>query len=72
MVVEGLPLNESVLLDERRCKLSAEVVSESATLLIIPLDEMKKILNQAPRLWQNMAQHALSAMENYQSIWVQA
>ncbi len=72
MVVEGLPLNEVVLLDERRCKLSAEVVSESATLLIVSLDEMKKILNQTPRLWQNIAQHALSAMENYQSIWVQA
>lgn len=72
MVPEGLPLNEAVLLENRRCKLAAEVVSETATLLIVPLDEMNKILKQSPQLWQNLARHALSEMENYQSIWVQA
>ena len=69
MVTAGLPLNEAVLIENRRCKLAAEVVSETATLLIVPLEEMNKILKRAPQLWQNIARHALSEMENYQSIW---
>ncbi len=72
MVTAGLPLNEAVLIENRRCKLAAEVVSETATLLRIPLEDMNKILRQAPQLWRNIARHALSEMENYQSIWVQA
>ena len=72
MVVEGLPINETVLLDKRRCKYSTEVVSEQATLLFIPLEGMMKVLNLNPQLWQNIAQHALRETENIQSIWVQA
>ncbi|MBR1579491.1 MAG: hypothetical protein IJ668_03215 [Selenomonadaceae bacterium] len=72
MVVEGLPINEAVLLDRRRCNWSAEVVSEQATLLFIPLDDMTKVLNLNPLLWQNIALHALHTTENIQSIWVQA
>ena len=71
MAVPGLPINETALLDERKFKISAEVVSEQATLLIIPLDAMNKVLKQSPHLWQNIARHALTEVENYQSIWVQ-
>ena len=71
MAVPGLPINETALLDERKFKISAEVVSEQATLLIIPLDAMNRVLKQSPHLWQNIARHALTEVENYQSIWVQ-
>lgn len=72
MVMPGLPVNESILLDQQKYKLTAEVADEQATLVFIPLDEMRKILKQSPQLWQNIALHALDQMENYQSIWVQA
>lgn len=72
MIMPGLPVNESILLEQQKYKLSAEVESEIAKILFIPLDEMRKILKQSPQLWKNIALHALDQMENYQSIWVQA
>ena len=72
MVTTGLPINETCLLETPRCKVSAEVVSDRAVLLLIPLDEMKNILKVTPELWQNIAIHALGEMENFQSIWVQS
>ena len=72
MIMPGLPVNESILLAQQKYKLSAEVASEMARILFIPLDEIRKILKQSPQLWQNIALHALDQMENYQSIWVQA
>ena len=72
MVMAGMPINETILLDERRCKVSAEVIGSQAVLLLVPIDEMKNILKVTPELWQNVAMHALGEMENFQSIWVQS
>ena len=65
-------LNETALLPERKTRMSVEVLTEEATLMAIPLDEMKRLLSARPNLWQNLAVHAMEQMERYQRLWVQA
>ena len=65
-------LNESALLPKRKAHLSAEVLTEQALLLTIPMEEMKKLLSVRPELWKNFALYATEQMERYQRLWVQA
>lgn len=63
-------LNESVLLTRRKTKLSIEIMSEDATLLYIPVQEMNRLMNDEPLVMRRMLVHAVAAMEKYQKLWV--
>ena len=69
---ENTWINEIVLLPDHRCRLSAEVLTDQAVLLTVPLLVMQRLLNGSPRLSQNVIQHILRQMERYQKLWMQS
>lgn len=69
---EGAWLNETVMLEERKAALGAEVLSERATILAIPKETMQSILSTRPGLWKKITTHAITQLENFQRLWVQA
>ena len=64
-------VNETCLLPTRRSSLSVEVMSEDATLLYIPLEEMSRLMNNEPLIQRRMLLHAIDEMEKYQRLWAQ-
>ena len=69
---EGAWLNETVMLEERKASIAAEVLSERATILAIPKASMQNILELRPDLLKNIITHAIIQLENYQRLWVQS
>ncbi len=69
---KGAWLNESIFFEERKASISAEVLSERATILAIPKDSMQNLLNLNPRLWNNITNHILSQLETFQKLWAQS
>ena len=69
---KGAWLNESVILEEPKISLSAEVLSERAEILAIPKAAMRNILATHPSLWQNFAVHAVTQLGNFQKLWAQS
>ena len=69
---ENTWINEIVLLPDHRCRLSAEVLTDQAVLLTVPLLVIQRLLNGSPRLSQNVIQHILRQMERYQKLWMQS
>ncbi len=45
-------------------------MSEDATLLYIPVQEMNRLMNDEPLVMRRMLVHAVAAMEKYQKLWV--
>jgi len=72
IVKENRWINETVLLENRKTKMSAEVLTEKAVVMEIPLDAMKKFLQTNPSVNQKILQHVLSEMEKYQRLWIQS
>ena len=69
---EGAWLNETVMLEERKASIAAEVLSERATILAIPKSAMKNLLSLYPSLWQNITKHIITQLETYQRLWAQS
>ncbi len=65
-------VNETVLLSNRRTHLAAEVLTDQATFLVIPLLSAQAILAKSPKFGQNIIQHTMRQMEKYQRLWVQS
>lgn len=65
-------LNETVFLQKRRAIISAEVLTEKATLILIPLPRMEEILRERPDIFKSIFRHALQQMEKYQTLWLQS
>ena len=66
-------VNETVLLEKRRNKMSLEVLTEKAVLMIVPFKDMHYLLRgEFPDVEYKILQHALSQMEKYQRLWVQS
>ncbi len=65
-------VNETILLPERKVSLVAEVLSEKALLLTIPLEPLQNLLQTSPELARNIIWHALAQMEKYQRLWSQS
>ncbi len=63
-------LNELALLSNQNSKLSAEVFTEEAELVFIPIDKFKDILAKHSEVKDNIIKHLLSEMEKYQKLWV--
>ena len=72
IVKENRWINETVLLEKRKTKMSAEVLTEKAVVMEIPLDAMKKFLQANAVVNQKILQHVLSEMEKYQRLWIQS
>lgn len=69
--VGGL-INESIFLQNRRTTISAEVLTEKAVLLTIPLTVFESATRQSPALYKSVLQHVASQMEKYQILWLQS
>ena len=65
-------LNETVFLQKRRATISAEVLTEKATLMLVPLAKMEEILRDRPDISRAILRHALQQMEKYQTLWLQS
>ncbi len=65
-------INETVFLQERRLKISAEVLTEKATLMLIPFTRMENILRGHPEIAKPILKHILRQMEKYQMLWLQS
>lgn len=68
----GAWLNETVMLEERKALLAAEVLSERATILAISKDSMQNILAMYPNLWPKITTHAIAQLETFQKLWAQS
>lgn len=66
-------VNETIFLEKRRNKMSAEVLTEKAVLMTAPFKEMKYFLRGTfPDIEYNVLQYSLSQMEKYQRLWIQS
>jgi len=72
MKIAGLPLNENIFLSEKKYKVVAEILSEQAVILEIPIEDMRAILNQNPELWQNIAEFSINELANYKKLWIKS
>ncbi len=72
IVKENCWLNETVLLENKKAKMSAEILTEKAILMSIPLDAMKKFLQEFPGVEHKILLHTLGEMEKYQRLWIQS
>ncbi len=68
MITENGWINETVLLENRKTKMSAEVWTDTTILMLIPVAEIKKLFGQFE---YKILQHVLSQMEKYQRLWIQ-
>jgi len=64
-------LNETILLEKRRAKISAEVLTEQAIIMTISLQNIETFLKKSPDIVKNFLNHALRQMEKYQVLWMQ-
>lgn len=65
-------LNETIFLPKRRTTLSAEVLTEKAALLLIPLAKMEAVMRERPDTSLAIIEHVLRQMEKYQALWLQS
>jgi CRP-like cAMP-binding protein len=65
-------INESIFSPKRRAVISAEVLTEKAVLLAIPLVAFESATRQSPALYKSVLQHISSQMEKYQMLWLQS
>lgn len=68
---KGSWLNETVFLPKCKSELTAEVLSEEAQLLTIPMDAFENLLSEEPFLMRRMFLHTLKEMEKYQRSWIE-
>ena len=72
IIKENAWANETVLLEKQKTKMSAEVLTEKAILMLIPFEDMKQLLVEFPDVKHKILQHILSQMEKYQRLWIQS
>ena len=72
IIKAGGLLNENIFLQKRRAAISAEVLTEKAVLLLIPLETFESATRQNPVLYKSVLQHVAKQMEKYQMLWLQS
>ena len=65
-------INENVLSENRKTKMSAEILTEKAVLMTITLENMEQLLRNFPDVEYKILQHVLSQIEKYQRLWIQS
>jgi CRP-like cAMP-binding protein len=65
-------INENVMLPKHKVKISAEVITEQATILVVPLVNLMSTLKKSPLLAKNIIYHVMRQLEKYQRLWIQS
>lgn len=74
VISHGGWINENILLkkEDRRSNLAAEILTEKATVLLIPMASLVNVLTKYPGFHRNFMKHILRQMEKYQILWLQS
>ena len=72
IISKGGWINENILLESRRTKISAEVLTEQAKILVIPLEKAESLFLQHPDAAKPFFEHILKQMEKYQLLWIES
>ena len=72
IVKEKQWVNETIFLPKRKSKMSAEVLTDKAILMKIPLDAIKEFISNNPDVKEKIFLHVLGEMEKYQRLWIQS
>ena len=72
IIKAGGLINENIFLPKRRATISAEVLTEKAVLMAIPLSNFEGAAMQYPAIYKSVLRHVLSQMEKYQMLWLQS
>ena len=65
-------LNETIFLENRRSEISAEVLTEQAKILLLPISNVDAVMRKYPQVISSFMNHALKQMEKYQLLWLQS
>ena len=69
---ENCWLNELIFLEEKKARVSVEVLTEQAKFLLIPLSSVQAVLKRNPGFAMNMLKYTARQLEKYQRLWVQS
>ena len=72
IISKGGWLNENALLEKRRTIISAEVLTEQAELLLIPIEKAQSLFLKHPDTTKPFMDHILKQMEKYQLLWIES
>lgn len=72
IISKGGWINETIFFAKRRSDIAAEVLTEQAKILLIPLVKAENVLRQNPSIYKNFMTHFLNQMEKYQLLWLQS
>lgn len=72
IISKGGWLNENVFLEKKRTEISAEILTEQAKLLIIPLDKAESLFLAHSDVAKNFFEHILKQVEKYQLLWIES
>ena len=70
IISKGGIINESSLMEKRRTVISAEVLTEHAKLLTIPVEKIHSLFLKHPDTAKPFFEHILKQMEKYQLLWI--
>ena len=70
IISKGGLINENALMTKRRTIISAEVLTEHAKLLTIPIDKVQSLFIKHPDTVNSFFNHILKQMEKYQMLWI--
>ena len=69
---ENCWLNELIFLDEKKARVSVEVLTEQAKFLLIPLSSVQAVMSRHPGFAMSMLKYTARQLEKYQRLWVQS
>ena len=72
IISKGGWLNENILLENRRTNISAEVLTEQAKVLVVPLEKAESLFLRNPNAAKPFFTHILKQMEKYQLLWIES
>ncbi|MBQ7475806.1 MAG: hypothetical protein IJT06_00245 [Selenomonadaceae bacterium] len=72
IISKGGWINENVFIQNPRTIISAEVLTEQAKLLIVPLEKTYSLFLAHPDTSKPFFDHVLKQMEKYQLLWIQS
>lgn len=71
VALDGAWINDTVLLPKCKSKSAAEVISEEARIVAVPVDDFEAVLGGEPQIMRRFLLHALKEMEKYERRWAE-
>lgn len=71
VALDGAWINDTVLLPKCKSKSAAEVISEEARIVAVPVDDFEAVLCAEPKIMRCFLLHALKEMEKYERRWAE-